>query len=228
MKSLTTEEISMIDVYLDIETIPCQAPEYREKVRAAIKPPGNIKKAESVAQWLSESADSAVDEAVAKTSFDPAHGHICTIGWALCEDEVRSLSAESTFDEAAILSEFFADMPNLGLVRFIGHNVAAFDLRFILCRAIVLGVRIPLSVPRDIKPWSETIFDTMTAWAGARGTIGLDRLARALGFEGKGDFDGSMVAEAWANGEHEKIAAYCRDDVDMVRQIHRRFELVGY
>ena len=45
---------------------------------------------------------------------------------------------------------------------------------------------------------------------------------------GKGDFDGSMVAEAWAKGEHDKIAAYCRDDVETVRAIYRKFEQVGY
>ena len=116
----------------------------------------------------------------------------------------------------------------MGLVRFVGHNVSGFDLRFIICRSIVLGVEIPTIIPRDIKPWSQDIFDTMVAWAGARGTIGQDRLCEALGLPGKGDFDGSMVAEAWANGEHEKIASYCLQDVETVRAIHRRFEAVGY
>jgi len=218
----------MIDCYLDLETVPCQSAEYRAKALANLKPPGNIKKPESIAAWIAENGESAVDEAVAKTSFDPAHGHICTIGWAFGDDEPKSLHAESVFEEASILRDFFSFMPDIGLVRVIGHNVAAFDLRFLLCRAIVLGVKIPRAIPRDTKPWSETIFDTMTAWAGVRGTISLDRLATALGLEGKGDFDGSMVAEAWANGEHEKIAAYCRDDVEAVRQIHKKFQSVGY
>ena len=68
----------------------------------------------------------------------------------------------------------------------------------------------------------------MTAWAGARGTISQDNLAKALGLSGKGDFDGSMVAEAWANGEHAKIAQYCMADVETVRAIHRRFEAAGF
>ena len=83
--------------------------------------------------------------------------------------------------------------------------------------------------PRDIKPWSQDIFDTMVAfWAGARGTIGRDRLCDALGPPGKGDFDGSMVAEAWANGEYAKISRYRLQDVETVRAIHRRFEAVGF
>lgn len=218
----------MINIYLDLETIPNQSPEYRAKVRDGIKPPGNIKKPESILQWLEENADSATDEAIAKTSFDPAHGHICCIGFALGEGDILSLSAVNVQDERTILQEFFDMLPTMGMACFIGHNVAAFDMRFILCRAVVLGVRIPTIIPRDIKPWSNDIFDTMTAWAGTRGTIGQDRLALALGLEGKGDFDGSMVAQAWANGEHARIAEYCRDDVRTVREIHRRFVAVGF
>lgn len=218
----------MKNIYLDLETIPCQSPEYRAKVRETIKPPGIIKKPESILQWLEENADTATDDAVAKTSFDPAHGHICTIGYAIEDEPAIALSAETVADEPIILRAFFDDLPKMGMACFIGHNVAAFDMRFILCRAIVLGIRIPTIIPRDIKPWSQDIFDTMTAWAGVRGTIGQDRLADALGIPGKGDFDGSMVAAAWANGEHERIAAYCRNDVDTVRAIHRRFVAVGF
>lgn len=218
----------MINLYLDIETIPCQSPEYRDKVQANLKPPGNIKKPESIAQWLEENGDAAADEAVAKTSFDPAHGHICCIGFAVGNKPAEYYEARSIADERAQLESFFASLPDMGLVRFVGHNVSGFDLRFIICRSIVLGVEIPTIIPRDIKPWSQDIFDTMVAWAGARGTIGQDRLCEALGLPGKGDFDGSMVAEAWANGEHEKIASYCLQDVETVRAIHRRFEAVGY
>lgn len=218
----------MHNIYLDLETIPCQSPEYRAKVRAAIKPPATIKKPESILAWLDENAETATDEAVAKTSFNPAYGHICCIGYGIGDGDIVSLSAETVDHEADILRAFFDALPKMGMARYIGHNVAAFDMRFILCRAIVLGVRIPSIIPRDIKPWSQDIFDTMTAWAGARGTISQDNLCDALGIPGKDGFDGSMVAEAWANGEHERIAAYCRDDVEKVRAIHRRFVAVGF
>jgi len=218
----------MNKIYLDIETVPSQSLDYREKVRANIKPPGNISKPESIAKWMEENADKAADEAVAKTSFDPAHGHICTIGYAIGDGDIISLHASTLEEERDIIWHFYNDFPALGLCQFIGHNVAAFDLRFIMCRSIILGVKIPAVMPRDIKPWSDTVFDTMINWAGPRGTIGQDRLSEALGLEGKGDFDGSMVAAAWLAGEHEKIATYCRGDVKRVREIHRRFEAVGF
>lgn len=218
----------MINVYLDIETIPCQSAEYRTRVREGIKPPGTIKKPESILQWLEENAETATDEAVAKTSFDPAYGHICTIGWAIGDDMVLSLHAANVSDEADIIRGFFDALPKMGMAKFIGHYITGFDLRFIMCRAIVLGVKIPSIWPRDPKPWDQSVFDTMIAWAGARGTISQDRLCEALGLSGKGDFDGSMVAAAWANGEHQRIAEYCRSDVETVRAIHRRFEAVGF
>ena len=225
----------MIDVYLDCETVPNQSTEYRAKVREGIKPPGNIKKPESVLAWLEENADAAVDEAVAKTSFDPAAGHICCIGWAIGDGPAHTASMGASLDnEASVIDEFFeslrTDLPaNSGVVRFIGHYISGFDLRFIINRAIVLVVPIPKMIPRDIKPWSQEIFDTMVAWAGPKGTISQARLAEALGIDGnKSDFDGAQVADAWARGEHDRIAEYCRGDVETVRAIHRRFVAVGY
>ena len=225
----------MIDVYIDIESLPAQSPEYRAKVREGIKPPGNIKKPESILAWLEENADAAVDEAVAKTSFDPAAGHICCIGWAIGDGLAQVASMGASLDnEASVIDEFFeslrTDLPaNSGVVRFVGHYISGFDLRFIINRAIVLGVPIPKMIPRDIKPWSQDIFDTMVAWAGAKGSISQARLAEALGIDGnKSDFDGSQVADAWARGEHDRIAEYCRGDIETVRAIHRRFVAVGY
>lgn len=218
----------MQNIFLDIETIPCQSPEFRDKARKNIKPPGNIKKPESIAQWLAENADDAASEAVAKTSFDPAHGHICCLSFAIDDGPVQYYEARTIADERHILEGFYGNLPTTGLAKFIGHNAAAFDLRFILCRSIVLGVRIPSVFPRDIKPWSQEVFDTMIAWAGARGMIGQDRLAEALGLPGKGDFDGSMVAAAWANGEYARIAQYCMSDTETVRAIYRKFEAVGF
>ncbi len=223
----------MIDIFIDIETIPNQSPEYRAMVRENIKAPAQYKKPDSIAAWLAENADTATDEAIAKTSFDPAAGHIACIGWAVGDDDPRYYDMRKVEDEAACLDGFFHNIIaacDVHMVRWVGHYISGFDLRFLLNRAIVLGVKLPsaMVLPRDIKPWSDQVFDTMTAWAGAKGTISQDNLAKALGLAGKGDFDGSMVAEAWANGEHDRIAAYCLKDVETVRAIYRRFEAVGY
>ena len=217
-------------VYLDIETIPNQSAEYRAEVRKNITAPAQYKKQDSIDKWIAENGDAAADEAVAKTSFDPAFGHICTIGFAVEDGDVKAVHAESVEGEALVIETFFAALPKMGRNCFIGHYITGFDLRFILCRAVVLGVKLPVSTifPRDTKPWGDEVFDTMTAWAGARDRISQDNLCKALGLECKGDFDGSMVAKAWAKGEHQKIAEYCKRDVETVRAIYRRFQAVGY
>jgi DNA polymerase elongation subunit (family B) len=214
-------------VFLDIETIPTQCPDARANFRAEVKAPGNIKKPESIAAWIDANADAAASEAIAKTSFDPAHGHICTIGWAIDDETPQAAHAATVEEESDVLRAFFGGLRQHTRYTFVGHNVRAFDLRFILCRAVVLGVRVPQSFPRDPKPWDKTVFDTMFAWAGKRGTIGLDRLCGALGIPGKGGFDGSQVAQAWADGEHDRIAEYCCDDVERVQAIWRKFEAAG-
>lgn len=210
-------------VFLDIETIPSQSPALLDKLRAEVKAPGNLKKADSIDAWLAENRDRAAAEALAKTSFDPAHGHICTIAWAIDGNEPQVVHAFDVEQEASVLHAFFAAIDTHHRKTFVGHYISGFDLRFVLCRAVVLGVPIPACIPRDPKPWDGRVFDTMTAWAGARGSISLDALCEALGVEGKDGFDGSMIADAWAAGEHARIAEYCAADVERVRAVWKRF-----
>jgi DNA polymerase elongation subunit (family B) len=216
--------------FFDIETIPTQSPDLRARFRAEVQPPGSIKKAESVEAWMAEHADKAAEEAIAKTSFDPATGHICTIAWATDNGETTVSHATTVSEEREVLEQFFADLNFRANHRytFVGHYISGFDLRFILCRAVVLGIPIPRCIPRDPKPWDGTVFDTMTAWAGARGTISMDRLCEALSIPGKGDFTGADVAEAWANNEHSKIAEYCVEDVMRTRMIWQRFKQAAW
>lgn len=219
-----------MNIYIDIETIPTQSQDVRAEIAALIKPPASMKKAETIAAWEADDKLSAVMDAVGKTSFDPAFGHICTIAWAVGEDPVQVTHASSVDQEADVLRAFFSVIPTdtWAKPRFIGHYITGFDLRFILCRAVILGVHIPPTFPRDPKPWGNDIFDTMTAWSGAKGSISMDKLARAFGLQGKGGFDGSMVAEAWANGDHETIINYCASDVETTRAIHQRFVAVNF
>jgi predicted PolB exonuclease-like 3'-5' exonuclease len=210
--------------FFDIETIPTQSDAVRARFEAEIKPPGSIKKPESIKKWLDENAKAKAAEAVEKTSFDPAHGHICTISWAMDDDDPDTAHAETIEQERDVLSAFFNAIIPQHRYTFVGHYVGGFDIRFVLCRAVVLGVKIPQVIPRDPKPWDSKVFDTMTAWSGAKGSISMDNLCDALGIPGKGDFSGSDVAGAWANGEHQKIADYCADDVRRSREIWKRFQ----
>ena len=214
--------------FLDIETIPTQSVAIRDRIKSDITPPGNIKKPESIQAWMDEHGEAKAAEEIAKTNFDPAYGHICTIAWAVDDGEASVAHAETAEQERDALQAFFASLRANHRYTFVGHYISGFDLRFILCRAVVRCVSIPPTIPRDPKPWDGTVFDTMTAWAGSKQTISMDRLCEALGIPGKGDFGGADVAEAWANGEHDKIAEYCVSDVERTRRIYNRFKQVGW
>lgn len=211
-------------LYLDIETIPTQSDEVRTEIASTITPPASMKKAETIATWEAEQKPQAVADAIAKTSFSGAHGHVVCIGWAVNNKHPKWLHAETIKDERALLENFTFNVREkiLGPFTIVGHNVVNFDIRFLWQRAMVLGVCMAGILPRDPKPWSNDVHDTMTMWAGQRDTISLDNLCKALGGHGKGDIDGSDISRLWAEGAHMAIGRYCMDDVERTRFVHQK------
>lgn len=208
-------------LYLDIETIPSQDGWVRDYVIDDIKPPGNIKKQESIDAWYAEKFEDAVQEALLKTSFDGAMCHVVAIGYAVNDDEPKCMYAEKAEDEKKILESFFKGAASLNWPIIVGHNVTGFDMRVLRQRAIVLGVSLPKNLPWEAKPWDKNPFDTMVQWD-AKNSIKLDKLACAMGIKGKNGIDGSKVYEYWQAGKHEELIEYCKSDVCMVRDIAKR------
>ena len=214
-----------MQIIFDLETIPSQQPDARELVRATLKPPGTLKKPESIAAWWANEADAAVEDAYRRQALDGGlAGEIISIAactpdgrqWGRCraqgEPEAALLVAfgaqvETWIDQdaRAVAEGFnFAQDPYL-----IAHN-AAFDLGFLWRRCIVNGVRLPFKVPGPMARAGQHYGDTMSAWAGYGNRVSLDALCRALGVPSPKDngMDGSQVFDAWLAGEHERIAQY--------------------
>lgn len=221
-------------IVVDIETCPAQDPKVLENFIATIEPPAQYKKPESIAEWKRDQGPAAAEEKWLKTSFDGALGHICVIGVAFDDEPAQSLYSDSWHaDEASILRKFFdlvdakcAEHPNVRPV-FIGHHIIGFDLRFIFQRAVVLGVKPSIQIPFNARPYGDSsVYDTMTAWAGHRDTISLDKLAGVLTGKGKGDMDGSKVWETVKAGRIAEVAAYCVDDVEKTRKVYRRLNFL--
>lgn len=236
-----------MNIVIDIETIPVQCPELISSLRAdmtdelndalaAIRAPSNYKDEAKIAEYVNAkhaemvaAHESKVQDAILKTSFDGGMGQICVIGWAIEDGEpfayhVADLTPAA---ERKLLQDFFCVLLDAwsptNRLCLIGHNVIAFDLRFLWQRAMVLGVRPPAyCLPRDPKPWGDTAFDTMTAWAGLKDRVSMDKLCRIFGIPGKGDMDGSKVWPLVQAGRIEEVAAYCRGDVHRTRELHRR------
>ena len=193
--------------YFDIETIPAQDLQVRADIAAAIKPPATFKKPESIAEWLAENREKEAEAEWLKTSFDGGAGQIVCIGWAIDDDEplsveVTDLSRES---EADMLGSFFRHLARAYSTHgtrpvLIGHNHVGFDIPFIWKRAMVHNIKPPMWFPRNPKPWSDGVVDTMTLWDSQQRAGGsMDRLCRILGIPGKGGFGGADVQHCQGN-----------------------------
>lgn len=187
-----------------------------------------------VERFRDEKLDETAQEELHKTCFDGGKGHIAVIGMAINDAEPISgycEDSDGTFDigmERDVISlafewidESFNPSKDMRPV-FVGHNITGFDLRFLFQRAVVLGIRPPSIIPFQAKPWSEYVFDTMLAWAGVGNRISLDNLCKALGIEGKGSIDGSMVWPMIQEGRIAEVAEYCRHDVEITRNAFYR------
>ena len=234
----------MTPLYLDIETIPGQSPDVIAQLQAdaaeeksKIKAPGNYKDEAKIAEYVSQKSaeiDAAVDDRWRKTSFDGALGQIVAASIAIGNDAPVNIWREDWQSaEEHILRELFAvisgsfDRSRDIRPVFVGHNIVAFDLRFIFQRSIMLGIKPPQVIPFNARPWDNHIFDTMTAWAGFGNRVSLDKLCRVFGIPTKGaeigdEIDGSKVWDFVQAGRVADVATYCGGDVDRVREIHRR------
>ena len=219
-------------LYFDIETLPTSDPEVVSNLHASVKPPGTLKKAESIDAWWKEDGEKAKADAVAKTSFDGMYGRIACICAAVDDGDPVALFDE---DEAMMLLKFNRllfdaakiEAHKLDLsapIQFCGHNIAGFDLPFLKHRSIINQVEPhpALLKAMNAKQWDPCIADTMLMWSADREKrASMDKLCRAFGIAGKGDFDGSMVAATWPT-DPVRVIDYCCDDVRRTREIYKR------
>jgi len=105
-----------MNIYLDIETIPSQDPQYlaalRDRIKAeadaeiaALKPPGNIKDPVKIEMWhqteraakedlIRSESELKIDQQYRATSFDGAHGHVAVIGFAIDDADPITLCVD--------------------------------------------------------------------------------------------------------------------------------------
>lgn len=233
-----------LPIYIDIETIPGQHESVRaalqveaEEQKAQIKAPSNYKDEAKIAEYIAAKhaeIDAGVEDKWRRTSFDGALGQIVCASLAIGDQAPINLYLEDWANaESSILRELFrivSDAYTPSSDRkpvFVGHNVVAFDLRFIYQRAALLGIKPPAVIPFAARPWDDSVFDTMVAWAGVGNRVSLDKLCRAFGLPTKGqeiddEIDGSKVWDFVQAGRIEDVAIYCGGDVERVRELHRR------
>lgn len=223
-------------LFADIETIPSQRLDVRQRIEEKVKEPkitktGKYKSQEDIEVWKKEARPLEAEEDWLKTSFNAAYGEIVSIAWAIEDQDVKVLYRSLEESEKTLLEEFFkAVSKDLGLrlPMWIGHYITGFDLKFIWHRCVINGVRPTVHVPHDAKPWADSVYDTAIEWSGLKDRISQDDLCFALGLEGKpDDIDGSKVWDFVKRGDIKRVAEYNKYDVEQNRKIYKRMHFNG-
>jgi len=221
-----------MNLFIDIETIPTQLDWAIEEIRAKIKPPGNIKKPESIQKWMDENASVEANKAIHKTGFDGSISEIICISYAVDDSAPKCIGRKLGESEKDMLESFFLSASNdlsalskqaINSPTWVGHYICEFDLRFLWQRMIINKANsCGLMPPKNAKPWSDNVFDTYFEWSGAKskGFGSLDSLCKIFEIEGKGDIDGSKVWQYVKDGKYEEVFEYCNEDVKKVQQLH--------
>lgn len=206
-------------VYLDIETLPSPNPPALETIKA----PANYKDPAKILAYQQE----AQETEWRKEALDSMKGSILCIGYMLDEEEAHSFTVGLDGTEEEVLRKFenviIEENGGRVLPDWIAFNGHGFDLPWIWRRAIKHGLDF-LPGMINFDRYRGNIIDPMRLWCphDYRGYVKLGDLAAFLGIGAKTQgFDGSMVFDAWREGRLEEIAAYCRDDVQLLAAVHR-------
>lgn len=225
-------------VYLDIETLPTSRPDIRARLADGITPPANYKSEEAIAKWWAEKGNAEKESAIAATALNGTWGELLAIGIAVNDLDPVVLMRGDVFTTERALIEGWAALVESEInaacrfdsemtgwdtrAEWVGHNIEDFDLRFIRQRACINDVRLPFRLPLDRYPRGPHRFDTMKEWGGWNGRVKQTDLELAFGLTRSDDITGADVWKMWQDGKHALIHNHCREDVRLLRAIHRR------
>lgn len=216
-------EFIMADkLYFDIETGP--RADVLANPSAWYKPDARLKDPEKIAADLSAKAEDA--------ALHPTTGEILAIGYATGKGEAwEDLVSSQTMGESECIGRFLNESHEIVCNggRIMGWNSHDFDIPYVIFRARVLGVNVPVSlfsVYRSKLSFNDAFLDLMLYSQCGRfksDGFGLDRVAKSLGLGGKigngADFHKLLKTDPAAARQ------YLRQDVALTKAIGERMGL---
>lgn len=147
------------------------------------------------------------------------YANICCISFGYTDNNnVKQIRSYYGDDEREIVNNFNNLLKKIETKNFIlcGYRILYYDLVFILHKLHKYGIE-PAEIirPYDKKPWDMRIVDMADDWRQKMSyQFSFDEMCYELGVDSpKQHMDGSMVHEAYWNGEVERIKDYCEQDV---------------
>jgi len=138
-------------------------------------------------------------------------------------------------NEAALIEQFWGRYRKAKSDRrnMVGHNIAGFDLPFLIRRSWLLGIDVPDGIfDPNWRYIDRTFIDTMQRWQAGNYRdqfVGLDRLGKALGLGGKTEgIDGADFHKLYFGTPEERATAleYAIRDVDLTWMVAQRLGIV--
>jgi len=216
-------------LYLDIETIPSQRSEIKQEIAKTIEPPGNMKKADTIAKWEIESKPELIEKKYHDTGLDGNFGEIISIAYTTNNNELIDGTYRKLDEpEVALINWFNQQLEKIAHdIILVGHNIINFDLRFIFQRSLINRIKPNVIISTNVNNRYNDNFvqDIMLMWGGysREGWTSLAKMCKAFNIESSktDEIDGSKVWDFIQAGEYRKVLDYNKRDVDRVRQLHK-------
>lgn len=202
----------MITIYIDIETIPSEAPPSLEDMVV----PRSIKKEETAKRWKKENQ---IKE-WCKEALQPEKGRIWFACMAVEDGPVEHYQDINTLgDKLNFLKEEHL------ILNIVGHNIE-FDRSFLFTHFIREGnkhvAKIFSSAYGDVFSCTMHMFMPFQ-W---RYQISLDKALKALNLDSHKDVeDGSMIFDMWKKNKINQAIDYCTKDVQAVRALYNKLKI---
>ena len=222
-------------IIFDIETGP-QSIERIKEICGPFDPSsvktGNLKDQSKIDAKIKEAEASYEQELIDSAALSALTGQVIAIGYLSTETGKSVISAD---DEQNVLLQFWVKFSQCRQSdrKMVGHNIAGFDIPFILQRSWLLDIPPdPRVLDRNGRYLDPTFIDTMTRWqAGNYRTqyAKLDTLAKAFGVPGKPDgINGGDFARLWNGTAEERKQAedYLRNDLAMTAAVAERMGII--
>jgi len=215
---MTERPPSHVNLVLDIETWGGSQRPTREDISV----PGNYKKQDTIEEYINRELPLAHN----KQALDSTRGELVCIGVAVGDDPVEVLYRNTS--EKELMEQFNAWLTDKGIheltqVYWIGGNIEGFDLPWILQRS--WKYKLPLITGLiPTRKYDDRIVDIIRIFSGTdtQKKHSVDTIAKFFEIKGKEGMSGEEVPQAYLDGRHDEIAAYCGRDVDIEREIARR------
>ncbi len=222
----------MEHIPFDIETAPLPDVEQRIHDLYPFNPDkvslGNAKKPETVERIIEEARKAHVPDLLEKAALDPLLSHICAIGWWSPKEDEPVLMQASAGGEPQMLRAFWGRIEKSWTgeyTRWVGFNIAEFDIPFLFKRSWLIGVQPFYNVYKG-RWLDDRIADIRQIWGFydryAKGK--LSDVAKVLGCvypDRPDDVDGKDFYKV-LKSDPDKAFAYLKSDLYETREIAKR------